>query len=513
MHEAPHASRSRQLFEDNQGNMLFLNGSRMPRMSGCVSVFVMMAVSACGGGNSLTSADSNPSLSAAGPAGLETALAAASEFGGEGTRATLLPSEPRAPMAQATDAAAADSTQMSADRVADGATAIESPVPAQAASPTLVAAHDMELALSTTQAATPPSAKSAPPAPTDMSGMDMSAGPAIDKSKIRPRATGYANERIRSVWRNIHTGSDCLQGSPACSVAPSNVPSGPFPNDIGAFRVVCGFASMSYDDPIVFPGQPGKSHLHTFFGNTNIDSSTTTESILTGNSTCAGGILNRSGYWVPTMIDTTDGTPLVPTLNNVYYKCSYALPLGQACDQMQALPTGLRMIAGNARNTNPKTVGAHYICYGPHGENPGWKSTITDAFKDGTCVPGGDFVMEISFPNCWDGVNLDSPNHSSHIVHSEQFQRASGQWDRRCPADHPVVLPAISYNIHYKPVHVDKWRLSSDMYDPSLPAGLSGHGDYFMGWDKKTMETFITHCDRAHRDCHDFLLGYGTTLF
>jgi hypothetical protein len=35
--------------------------------------------------------------------------------------------------------------------------------------------------------------------------------------------------------------------------------------DIGAFRIPCTFAKMAFNDPIVYPGQPGKSHLHTFF--------------------------------------------------------------------------------------------------------------------------------------------------------------------------------------------------------------------------------------------------------
>ena len=53
--------------------------------------------------------------------------------------------------------------------------------------------------------------------------------PVVDKSKIPPRAMGHATARIRSVWRNISTGVDCVQGSPNCGVAPSNLPSRPNP--------------------------------------------------------------------------------------------------------------------------------------------------------------------------------------------------------------------------------------------------------------------------------------------
>src|SRR5436190_523213 len=37
-------------------------------------------------------------------------------------------------------------------------------------------------------------------------------------------------------------------------------------SDIGAFRTGCQLTKFAFDDPIVYPNQPGKSHLHTFFG-------------------------------------------------------------------------------------------------------------------------------------------------------------------------------------------------------------------------------------------------------
>jgi Domain of unknown function (DUF1996) len=71
------------------------------------------------------------------------------------------------------------------------------------------------------------------------------------------------------------------------------------------------FSLLLYDDPILFPGQVGKLHLHTFFGNTRTSANSTALSIAqTGNSTCAGRIANRSAYWVPTLIDSKDGTPI-----------------------------------------------------------------------------------------------------------------------------------------------------------------------------------------------------------
>lgn len=45
---------------------------------------------------------------------------------------------------------------------------------------------------------------------------------------------------------------------------------------------------------------------------------------------------------------------------------------------------------------------------------------------------------------CWDGVNLDSPDHKSHVTYPENgsFERGSP-----CPKSHPVRLPQLFYEI------------------------------------------------------------------
>jgi hypothetical protein len=106
----------------------------------------------------------------------------------------------------------------------------------------------------------------------------------------------------------------------------------------GAFRTVCEFSHMAFDDPIVYPGQPGKSHLHVFFGNTGTNANSTAASIAnTGNSTCRGGTINRSGYWAPAMIDTLDGTPVTPQSMIIYYKTGYN---GVKPGDIKSLPQG-----------------------------------------------------------------------------------------------------------------------------------------------------------------------------
>lgn len=336
-------------------------------------------------------------------------------------------------------------------------------------------------------------------------GFDVTGMPKVDMSKIPAvdPAEKYTTNRIQPLSIDPATN---LPANPSLFMAYQNL------TDIGAFREACGYAGMNKDDAIVFPGKVGASHLHTYFG-VFADANTTSDGIVNSAwSTCAGGLLNRTSYWMPTMIDTLDGTPLKPSSINVYYKGSYYFDAATDAPKIVPVPSKLHLIAGNSGNVDPRNSAATFTCLGPNGENPGAKNTISAAFSDGTCVPGGDFVMSIGFPICWDGVNLDSPDHKSHVLQPVQIKvtNADGSlsFPMVCPTGYPVRLPTVTYNVHYTiPDNkaVKRWYLSSDHY-PALP-GSSAHADYFFGWDAATVETFTKHCLNEQRDCHNYLLG------
>lgn len=60
-------------------------------------------------------------------------------------------------------------------------------------------------------------------------------------------------------------------------------------------------------DPIVFPGQYDKSHLHSFFGSDAVTINTNTSAELQAGCTNAENPNDLSVYWVPTPLYTTDG--------------------------------------------------------------------------------------------------------------------------------------------------------------------------------------------------------------
>jgi hypothetical protein len=263
-------------------------------------------------------------------------------------------------------------------------------------------------------------------------------------------------------------------------------------SDIGAFRIPCIFSHMAFNDPIVYLGQPGQSHLHTFFGNTAVNAFSTAASIAAStNSTCAGGSANHSSYWVPTIIDTLTGKPIAPTGALWYYKTGYD---GVLPKDVKPFPAGLRMITGDMHATTTQDAIVRFDCSAAQ-----LRSGVIP-----NCPAGTQLDFTISFPRCWDGVNLDSPNHKSHMA----FGTGKG-----CPSTHPVALPLLSLNIHYdvkKTGETLNWRFSSD--HNGMPSGYSAHADFFEGWTKDLADTFVKNCLNASKDCHAYLLGNGTTL-
>lgn len=285
----------------------------------------------------------------------------------------------------------------------------------------------------------------------------------------------------------------------------------------GVFHVTCQFSHLAYDDPIVFPGQPGASHLHMFFGNTHANAYSTSDSILNqGGSTCSRGELNRTSYWIPAAFDS-QANVLIPDQFMVYYE-SY----DEEWDTLQPFPDGLRMVNGNGTATSLQedieNFGSPVVNW-----KCGWYGTATltgggSATTFQETPPHCDasqyshLEMHIRWPFCWDGVRLDSPNHQDHVVFPEAGQ---GYFvPGTCPASHPVTLPRITYRIHFATSTVSGSTsdilLSSDVSTNGsvTSSSVSGHGDWFGGWNRDLIEGLVQRCILTGEECSG--TQYGT---
>jgi hypothetical protein len=322
----------------------------------------------------------------------------------------------------------------------------------------------------------------------------------------------------------------------AAAIQPTDYPTlggggiaGPSPDTVGAFRMSCTGGQLLKDDPLVYPGQPGASHLHQFWGNTGTDANTTYSSLrTTGQTTCgySAAPVNRSAYWMPAMLDGA-GHAVKPYWINTYYK---QVPAGSAACVIQAvacvgLPNGLRYVFGYNMKTmtgGPTDTSSQdyyemrYECWaddtGAPAVNGTWH-TIADVVRAG-CPIGAHLVIFTFAPDCWDGKNLDSADHRSHMAYMGNFQ-VNGVWVTKCPDTHPYHVPSWQTHVHFlvdANFTAGKWHLSSDEMMPGVAPGTTLHMDYFEGWSPTIKATWQKECIDRHATCAAGDLGNGTAI-
>jgi hypothetical protein len=243
---------------------------------------------------------------------------------------------------------------------------------------------------------------------------------------------------------------------------------------VAEFLADCPYSHRLPDDPIVFPGLPGGSHMHSFFGSVVTNANTDVNDLINANSNCNPSI-DRSSYWIPTFYH--DNVPVEPTTGVFYY-------LGEGVSDAviattQPLPLGLRIVAGNAKATGPNdnTI-SRWSCLGA-----GDAGSSHDFVN---CPPGSMLESYLDFPHCWDGRNLDSVDHKSHMAYPV---------NNACPASHPVVVPKLRQVMRY-PVNGNTagFRLASG-------PGYTMHGDFFNAWPVDEMARRVNDCIRPIIKC------------
>lgn len=290
----------------------------------------------------------------------------------------------------------------------------------------------------------------------------------------------------------------------------------------GFFRVKCEVSHFAYDDPIVHPNEPGRAHLHMFFGNTNANAYSTFDSLLnTGTGTCNGEDLNRSAYWVPAMLDS-NGNAIVPFEIMVYYKNDNFRADG-ANELVEPFPDNLRMIAGNGSATEPQTdftgeweilPAINFLCARPYTSAIDGTPTIPDCNGNGSGLYSSPALeMRIAFPQCFDpdsGTYLSDQSHVSYSV--------GGYFGIRCPDSHPEDLSSIMYRIFFSPDQyggsLTDLHLSSDVKHDGriLPGGTTAHADWFGAWHPEAMDMWIENCNNTQADCEIGLLDRSPAI-
>ncbi|KAH8639288.1 hypothetical protein IG631_07058 [Alternaria alternata] len=179
-------------------------------------------------------------------------------------------------------------------------------------------------------------------------------------------------------------------------------------------RFACSQLVVERTDPLVNPGVKYTPHLHQIVGGDsfNITMDPANDPAQLSKCTSCSFVQDKSNYWTAVM----------------FFKAKN----------------------GSATNTDNSKVKLSNICHRC------WTSPSESTFVGGAPCSGSDTVaipkdpkcklirQTIIFPTCWDGKNLDSPDHQSHVAYG---QGSGANGGGACPSTHPVKLPQIMYEL------------------------------------------------------------------
>lgn len=252
--------------------------------------------------------------------------------------------------------------------------------------------------------------------------------------------------------------------------------------DSALFTVDCTFSHRAQDDPIVWFGRPGASHMHDFFGATGVDASSTADDLRGGDTTCEDR-RDTAAYWAPTLYDGP--TPVDPLVARAYYRAA----VGTDVTEVQAPPAGIQLLAGDMHRAAGDWPDLDQVAWGC-----GLRPRALHREPPTTCTPRSPLTLRLVFPDCWDGRDVTSADHRAHAAYST---------GGRCPAEHPVPIVQVQLSIQYPVWRPTPGRPSPDAGSLTLASGRfeGAHGDFFNTWDQARLERQTDLCIRALANC------------
>lgn len=267
-----------------------------------------------------------------------------------------------------------------------------------------------------------------------------------------------------------------------------------------ALRFGCSSLTIQRLDPLVEPGHLPSAHVHQIVGGNVFNASMSGNIGDQGTCTTCTFSEDFSNYWTALMFfkHPTNGTyKRVPIMQNtalpnginggmtVYYtQLDFN---GNGKDKITAFKPGFRMTVGSPTTNTLAEAKGHpglrFVCLNDKGTRfPELPDFPTKACKGG--------IMTVHhFPSCWDGKNLDSPDHQSHMFNTakEAFAPAGP-----CPASHPVKMPQVAYETLWDTTQFNSmWP--KDGSNPFVLSfgdnkGYGTHADYLFGWKGDSLQ-------------------------
>jgi hypothetical protein len=274
----------------------------------------------------------------------------------------------------------------------------------------------------------------------------------------------------------------------------------------GVFVTKCGVNANKLhnsDNVIVAPGVTnGAHHVHDYVGNQDNDAFSTDQDFAKAGTSCQNKGDKSTYYWP--VLRLQDGTKEVDadkqgggaegnTGRILTAKKATLNFVGSPRGKVVAMPRFLRIITGDAKAFVNGTANANasWSC-------TGFENKVQLKDKYPLCPSGSDVVRTFKFQSCWDGRNIDSANHRTHVA----FADAGG----KCPTGFkaiPQLVQRLVYDVDAPSIKDNgKTRpfFSLDSFPEQQHKPVTDHGDFINVFDAKLMNKAV-QCINTGRKC------------
>ncbi|KAH7079756.1 hypothetical protein FB567DRAFT_533286 [Paraphoma chrysanthemicola] len=271
-------------------------------------------------------------------------------------------------------------------------------------------------------------------------------------------------------------------------------------------------------DPIVDKGV-ASSHGHVIHGGSNFGESTTYDDLRESDCTSCQFSDDKSAYWTPSLhfVHESGEVEIVPQIGGML---AYYLLLGE---DLKAFPAGFEMLAGDSRLRNfsgpvpdpptsawtlddmsqeslaQKSLGFNCLNYGKTPEGSRYRHFLPDkAYMDENCANG--IRAEIFFPSCWNGKDVKSADHKSHVAYPNLIDGG------KCPEGFDTRLPSLFYETIWN-TYAFKGKAGQFVWSNGDPTGYGYHADFINGWNIDVLQSAVNDCTNPSgrvEDCIHF---------
>ncbi|KAI9149471.1 hypothetical protein HJFPF1_11524 [Paramyrothecium foliicola] len=280
------------------------------------------------------------------------------------------------------------------------------------------------------------------------------------------------------------------------------------------WRMECpGRVGLARIDPIMNPGA-FSTHVHAIHGSSGFSQTSLTSDLLAADCTSCRVTQDKSSYWHPAMYFEDGATGEYELVNQVGGMLAYYLLNGE---NITAFPPGFRMMSGdNERRTytagdpskpDPeksvwaamkqtgqdvlaqRALGFNCLNYAKDPEATLYRHYMPEKpYLDANCKDG--LRLEVMFPSCWNGQDLDSDNHRSHVAFPDLVMTGT------CPEGFDVRLPSLLYETIWD-TSAFEGRNGRFVLANGDTTGYGYHGDFIMGWEEAFLQQAVDTCTNA----------------